>query len=261
VTPELNALVRLSLIGYAHLGTRLARGATAFMLLALRPGDDDELRANATLICPDCVAQVASTALSVIDQRERGRYPVRSPGGAVDFVGPALLYDLIGVSELPFCAGCAECRSHIPCQSGCSDCRAPDCPCRCRTIGHTPTEALLCRICGTDLRSSDTIGIAREVERARREGRIIGDSCARAIAAQWFDSFYRGFVTHGYTFVSTGAIPASLGNAWDLLGITDWTEAHDDHPDHPVVAALNRYLRHHGPREPVPGWADVWIRR
>jgi hypothetical protein len=249
----------MGLRGYVHHGARFWPAAASFMLVALRP--DDMTSANATLICPSCVRNVAKTALFVMDEQARGSYPIHAPGGAVEVCGPAPVYDLFGVSELPFCAGCAECREHIACNSGCSDCRVPDCPCRCRTLGHTPTEALVCRVCGTDLRSSDSEAIKKEVEAAEREGLIITDGCARAIAAQWFGDSCDGMVTHGYAFVSTGTIPAGLRNAWELLAITDWSEADRDHPDHPQLAALDRYLKHHGPREPVPGWADVWVRR
>jgi hypothetical protein len=213
--------------------------------------------ANATLICASCVDHVATTALSVMDERARGSYPIHSPGGAVHLVGPAPIYDLIGVSELPFCAGCAECGSHVGCTSGCSDCRAPDCTCRCRTLGHTPTEAMICAVCDADLKTSDSLAIAREVEDSERAGRIVSDGCARAIAAQWFDSFYRGFMTHGYLFVQAGAIPAGLRDVRDLLGIEDQEVSPTDLP---ALVALNRYLRHHGPRESVDGWANVWVR-
>jgi hypothetical protein len=256
---ELIGLIRFGLRGYVHHGAGISPNATAFMLLALRPNEAET--ANATLICPSCVTDVARIALSVMDQRARGSYPSHSPGGAIDLVGPAPIYDLVGVSDLPFCAGCAECRTHIACNSGCSDCRSSNCPCHCRTVGHTPTEALVCSVCGTDLTSSDIEAINKEVELAKVERRIIGDGCARSLAAQWFGGIYDGMFTDGYAFVSTGAIPQCLRDAWELLGITDWSEADLGHPDHAQLVALDRYLEHHGPRGPVEGWADIWIRK
>lgn len=256
---ELIGSIRTSLRGYAHHGARFWPAAVAFLVIAIRA--EDQTSANATLICPACVGSVAKTALSVMDEvQTSGSYPIHSPGGAVHVCGPAPVYDLVGVSELPFCAGCAECRTHIECSSGCSACAFLECACRCRTVGHTPTDALICHVCGTDLRCSDTEAIKKEMAASTRENRIITDGCARAIAAQWFGGIYDGMFTIGYAFVSTGAIPHGLRDAWDLLGITDWSVRNTDHPDHGERVALDRYLKHHGPRGPVPGWAEVWVR-
>ena len=256
---ELIAPIRQALTGYAHHGARLWPGAAAFLLIALRP--EDMTSADATIVCRACVSTVAKTALAVMDeQATAGSYPIKSPGGAVHICGPAPIYDLIGVAELPFCAGCGECLTHIGCASGCSACRFRECTCRCRTLGHMSTEALICAVCDADLRSSDGEAIANEVLRAARERRLIGHGCARAIAAQWFGNVYDGIATHGYLFVSTGAIPPDLRDVWELLKITDWSAADTSHPKHRELVALGRYLKHHGPRGPVPGWAGVWVR-
>jgi hypothetical protein len=255
---DLIATIRQALRGYTHHGARFWPSAAVFMLIALRP--DDMTSANATLVCRACVRTVAKTALSVMDMKAGGAYPVHSPGGAVHVCGRAPVYDLVGVADLPFCAGCAECLTHIACTAGCSECRFGECPCRCRTLGHQPTEALICAVCDADLRSSDSEAIAQEVTRAAREGRVICDGCARAIAAQWYGSVYDGMVTHGYAFVSTGAIPTERHDAWELLKITDWSAADTSHPKHRELVALGCYLRYHGPRGSMPGWADIWVR-
>jgi hypothetical protein len=119
---------------------------------------------------------------------------------------------------------------------------------------------MVCAVCDADLRFSDTEVIGAEVAAAAGEGRLIGHGCARAIAAQWFGNVYDGTVTHGYAFVSTGAIPPDLRDAWELLDITDWSADDRSHPNHRELTALDRYLKHHGPRGPLPGWADVWMR-
>jgi hypothetical protein len=260
VTDELIATIRQALEGYAQHGAQYWPAATAFLLIALKP--DDMTSANATIVCRACVAMVAKTALTVMDERAAtGSYPIHSPGGAVHVCGPAPIYDLIGVGELPLCMGCAECGTHLGCGSGCSACTFATCPCRCRSLGHQPTEALIfCGVCDADMRSSDSEAIAREVTNAALERRIINDGCARAIAAQWFDNFYGGMVTHSYAFVSTGTIPPDLRDAWALLHITDWSIADVSHPNHGELLALDRYLKHHGPRGPVPGWVRVWVR-
>ena len=68
---ELTATICQALKGYAHHGARFWPGAAAFLLIALKP--EDMTSANATIVCRDCVSNVAKTALG-IDLGEQPRW-------------------------------------------------------------------------------------------------------------------------------------------------------------------------------------------
>jgi hypothetical protein len=70
---------------------------------------------------------------------------------------------------------------------------------------------------------------------------MISDACARTIAAHRYSGY-------GYRFASTGHIDAE-GHTW-----RDFADAGGGWEG----IALLDYLEHHGPRDPQPGWHQLW---
>jgi hypothetical protein len=105
---------------------------------------------------------------------------------------------------------------------------------------------------------SDSELIAHECQAAWAEGREISDACARMIASQW----HGGQASLGYSFASTGAIPAETSGLWREL-FTDYGRLRT--ADKLAADALGTYLisvvRGNGwkARGPVAGWSGLWL--
>lgn len=102
---------------------------------------------------------------------------------------------------------------------------------------------------------NDTTAVMAEVN-ARLGKEEISDGCARTIAS-WY---HNGQASLGYSFVSSGAIPAEPSDVWHDL--TDNGKAYEsaERDDRTALDMLGTYLTNAGPRGPVDGWSNRWVR-
>jgi hypothetical protein len=99
----------------------------------------------------------------------------------------------------------------------------------------------------------DLTAVLAECHAAQAEGREISDACARTIGAM----YHNGQASPGYSFASTGAISDPTEVWRDLFGFAGWPLT----PREEIAGdMLGTYLTQAGPRGPVPGWSQLWIR-
>ncbi|WP_199431205.1 hypothetical protein [Qaidamihabitans albus] len=84
-------------------------------------------------------------------------------------------------------------------------------------------------------------------------GEEISDAAARTIAAL----YHGGQASFGYSFASTGAI-TDPSDIWRDLFASTYLEL--PRTEQELADRLGTYLIRCGPRPPVPGWAELWIR-
>lgn len=84
----------------------------------------------------------------------------------------------------------------------------------------------------------------------------ISDACARVIASWW----YSGQASLGYAFVSTGAIPDNPSDLWQELFLKEYQGDELSPRDRDAANMLGTYLQKAGPRGPVEGWSNLWVR-
>ena len=98
---------------------------------------------------------------------------------------------------------------------------------------------------------SDESAVQAEID-ALTEDAVIGDGCARTIAAQWHSPADRALTA----LSTTGAISAAEVVAEIALAVTTTTDV----ADLTALHELARYAERHGDRGRVDGWASVWVR-
>ena len=98
----------------------------------------------------------------------------------------------------------------------------------------------------------DWSAVVRECRRAKREGTVISDGCARTVGALYHEALV------SVTFSTTGAVPVDSHDLWSELfpdydGLSGAAKT--------VADMMAVYLGNHAGRGPVPGWSSVWVGR
>jgi hypothetical protein len=102
---------------------------------------------------------------------------------------------------------------------------------------------------------SDALAVKAQVDFARERVEIISDGCARTIASWYQSAGVKGM--HFAKLASTGAIDDPV-EIFDEIYAEQ--EAGPSADDSRALEELRAYVRHHGARGPVEGWASIWVR-
>lgn len=98
----------------------------------------------------------------------------------------------------------------------------------------------------------DALYVKAIVDRHNGTDEVIPDGCARTIGS-WFQSPGIGF--RFAEFASNGSIHEDFEEH-----VISEIPAADSRDDETALKALLKYVKHHGERGPVEGWAHVWVR-